>query len=132
MTGMRGMRGGALAMVACAMTAGCGWGGFRTAEVTGTVTIDGVPRDGLLVQFAPDDGQQTNLPPGFGYTNAEGKYRVFRPGSRSGAVVGRHNVQVLTMEGGELLVGKKPLPGTTMVRDIVPGPNTIDIDIKTR
>lgn len=110
---------------------GC-WGpGFGVAEVTGTVTIDGKPRKGLMVVFAPNDGQATTLPPAYGFTNDEGRYRAIRPGSKPGAVVGPTTIQVLTFDGNTLTVNGRPVPNTEIPKEIVRGANVVDIDLKS-
>jgi hypothetical protein len=123
----------AAAMVAAVtLLAGC-WGqGFGVAEVTGTVTLDGKPRKGLMVVFAPNDGQATRLPPAYGFTNDEGRYRAIRPGSKPGAVVGPLTVKVLAFDGTELTVNGRPVPNTEIAKEIVRGANVVDIDLKTQ
>jgi len=120
-----------LAMLA-PLFAGC-WGeGFGVSEVTGTVTLDGKPRKGLMVVFSPDDGQATKLPPAYGFTNDEGRYRAIRPGSKPGAVVGPTTIQVLSFDGNTLVVNGKAVPNAERQQEIVRGPNVVDIDLTTK
>jgi hypothetical protein len=119
-------------LVCAPLLAGC-WGqGFGVAEVTGTVTLDGKPRKGLMVVFSPSDGQDTKLPPAYGFTNDEGRYRAIRPGSKPGAVVGPTNVQVLSFDGNTLVANGHAVPNTEFSKEIVGGPNVVDIDLKSR
>ena len=112
--------------------AGCWGDGFGVSEVTGTVTLDGKPRKGLMVVFSPNDGQTTKLPPAYGFTNDEGRYRAIRPGSKPGAVVGPTTIQVLSFDGNTLVVNGVAVPNTEMQKEIVRGPNVVDIDLTTK
>jgi len=116
-------------LVFAPLLAGC-WGqGFSVSEVTGTVTLDGKPRKGLMVVFSPNDGQDTKLPPAYGFTNDEGRYRAIRPGSKPGAVVGPTTIQVLTFDGNVLTMNGKAVPGAERQQEIVRGANVVDIDL---
>lgn len=121
------------ALVALApLLAGC-WGpGFGISEVTGTVTLDGKPRRGLMVVFSPDDGGATTLPPAYGFTNDEGRYRAIRPGSKPGAVIGPTTIRVLAFDGTELVVNGRPVPNTELQKEIVRGGNVVDIDLTSK
>ena len=122
----------AAAAVLAVLLGGC-WGpGYGVAEVTGTVTLDGKPRKGLMVVFAPNDGQDTKLPPAYGFTNDEGRYRAIRPGSKPGALVGTLTVKVLAFDGTELTANGRPVPDTEMQKEIVRGANVVDIALKTK
>lgn len=119
----------AVFVVLAPLLAGC-WGeGFGVSEVTGTVTLDGKPRKGLMVVFSPNDGQDTKLPPAYGFTNDEGRYRAIRPGSKPGAVVGPTTIQVLTFDGNVLTMNGKAVPGAERQQEIVRGANVVDIDL---
>lgn len=117
--------------VLCMLLAGCG-DEFQTAEVSGTIKVDGKPAPGLMIQFEPEDGSGTRLPPSIGYTNAEGQYALVRPGRKTGTVVGKHTVRVMTSEGSDLttLKGRK-LAGMVSQREVKPGPNVIDVELTT-
>lgn len=113
--------------------AGCGGQGFTSADVTGTVKLDGKPVPGLMVQFEPKDGEGTRLPPGMGLTNAEGKFVILRPGGKSGAVVGSNTVRVLSGEGSELAkIGGRQVEGAVSEFEVKPGPNVIDIELRLK
>lgn len=117
--------------VLCMLLAGCGEE-FQTAEVSGTIKVDGKPAPGLMIQFEPEDGSGTRLPPSIGYTNAEGQYALVRPGRKTGTVVGKHTVRVMTSEGSDLttLKGRK-LAGMVSQHEVKPGPNVIDVELTT-
>jgi len=85
-----------------------------------------------MIQFEPEDGSGTRLPPSIGYTNAEGQYALVRPGRKTGTVVGKHTVRVMTSEGSDLttLEGRK-LAGMVSQREVKPGPNVIDVELTT-
>lgn len=119
-----------IVVVTLVVVAGCGGEQFTSAEVTGTVTCGGKPVPGLMIQFEPADGEGTKLPPGTGFTNAEGKYVLLRPGGKSGAVVGKNTVRVLSGEGSALTVlnGRK-VTGAVSEQEVKPGSNVIDIEI---
>jgi len=119
-------------VVLAPLFAGCWGDGFGVSEVTGTVTLDGKPRKGLMVVFSPNDGQTTKLPPAYGFTNDEGRYRAIRPGSKPGAVVGPTTIQVLSFDGNTLVVNGVAVPNTEMQKEIVRGPNVVDIDLTTK
>lgn len=113
----------------CTLLGGCGEG-FQTAEVSGSVKVDGKPAPGLMIQFEPDDGNGTKLPPSIGYTNADGQFVLVRPGRKTGTVVGKHTVRIMTGEGGDLVIlnGRK-ITGTVSQREVTPGPNVIDVEL---
>lgn len=116
-----------LAVLGCVVVAaGCGGRGF--AEVTGTVLVDGKPLQGAFVAFQPDGPDPVR---GVGATNAEGRYRVIRPGSKYGAMIGKNRVSVT---GGDTGRAIPPQYGTesTLTYEVKRGTNVFDIDIKTK
>lgn len=116
-------------LLLCTLLGGCGEG-FQTAEVSGSVKLDGKPAPGLMIQFEPDDGTETNLPPSTGYTNAGGQFVLVRPGRKTGTVVGKHTVRIMTSEGSDLVIlnGRK-IEGTVSQREVKPGSNVIDVEL---
>jgi hypothetical protein len=68
---------------------GCGGGGPRVVNVTGTVTRGGKPVEKLFLNFVPDNGR-----PSWGVTDAEGHYSLHYDRERDGAIVGSHRVWV--------------------------------------
>src|SRR6516165_10077980 len=82
-----------LLFTACLLvSSGCG-GSEKVVSVTGTVTHNGKPVEGIIVSFVPQ--AQTKTGPSTGETDEKGKYQltVASTGS-SGAVVGNHKVWV--------------------------------------
>ena len=79
--------------------AGCGGGpSYKTAPVSGRVTVDGKPLAKASVTFVPvaGAGEKGPLPSSVGLTDADGRYSlVFNSDSKtSGAVVGKHKVMI--------------------------------------
>lgn len=72
------------------VAAGCGGvDGPELASVSGTVTVNGDPVEGLVIEFQPADG-----PPASGITDESGKYALTATGGRSGAQLGVNQVRV--------------------------------------
>jgi hypothetical protein len=82
------------------LLAGCGGGPYKTAPVSGRVTVKGKPLANAAVLFQPV-ATAGNIEPGpgsTGTTDAEGRYTLSLVGKDSkGAVVGKHKVQVTMM-----------------------------------
>lgn len=132
---------------------GCGGGStFKVtlAPVTGTVTVDGQPAEGLLVMFEPQVNHQAKdkdkLEVGkasTGVTDAAGKFELTYPGGGKGAIIGSHLVKVMTMgDGGGadpegVPASKYKIPakyntGSGRYEDVKAGENSINIEIKTK
>ncbi|MDR1290141.1 MAG: carboxypeptidase-like regulatory domain-containing protein [Planctomycetaceae bacterium] len=80
---------------------GCGqkqsqYGSLDLVEVTGTVTLDGKPLDGVLVDFqkAGEGGSQ-------GITDANGHYRLMLNSKKSGVTSGEKRVRITSISVGE-------------------------------
>lgn len=118
-----------MAILACA---GC-WGErFRTAEVTGTITLQGRPATGVLVQFSPPDGYREGLPSAYGITDTGGRYQLVRPGGKTGAVVGKNVVSFSTTEGESGPAAAAPaavLGEKSFDVHVKPGTNTLDFTL---
>jgi hypothetical protein len=86
------------------LLAGCGGVSYRTAPVSGRVTLDSKPLPGALVQFVPEGGTATApLPSSVGTTDEDGRYTLVLNGGGNapGAVVGKHKVMItLGAQGG--------------------------------
>ena len=65
--------------------------GPAVAPVTGTVTQDGEPLYGAMVEFQPDAGA-----PSYGYTYENGVYEIQYQVDKMGALIGHHYVSVTT------------------------------------
>jgi hypothetical protein len=66
-----------------------------TASVSGTVTINGKPVQGVEVQFVPE----AKIRPSIGMTDANGRYRAEFLSSQSGVALGRCVVQLSIYRG---------------------------------
>jgi hypothetical protein len=120
---------GFVATLVAALGVGCG--GVRTGEVSGVVTLDGVPTAGLLVRFDPDDRGATDVPPSCGVTGTDGRYRLVRPGRKSGAVVGPHLVSVVTGDGQLVQADGGTAAGAESRHEVRPGENVIDLELRS-
>ena len=117
-----------LGLVAAGLVAAAGCGGRGFAEVTGTVLVDGKPLLGAFVTFTPEAPDAVRS---VGSTNAEGRYRVIRPGGKVGAMIGKNRVSVTGGDAGRALPPKFNTQ-TTLQCDVTRGANVFDIDIKTK
>lgn len=85
------------------IVAGCGGSGtVPTIPVTGTVTHNGQPLDGVSVGFLPASGR-----PASAITDAQGKFTLSTFANGDGAVAGPHKV-VISESASE----PEPMPGT--------------------
>ncbi len=80
-----------LACAALALLAGCGPTNPPTAQVTGTVTLDGSPVEGATVLFLPDD---TTNKAATASTEADGSYSLTTFEAGDGAMPGAYKVKV--------------------------------------
>jgi hypothetical protein len=112
------------------------------------VTVDGAPGAGLVVTFEPqrEIGAKDVGQPSSATSDASGKYELIYPGGGKGAVVGRHLVRISNAKGGESAIAADPDAGaessiivpakynveSTMMHEVKPGPNTIDIPITAK
>ena len=72
-----------------AVSAGCGGSSnpYDVVEISGTLTYEGRPVEGMGLVFTPEEGR-----PSQAVTDAEGKFKLFYSQSESGAQVGKHTV----------------------------------------
>jgi hypothetical protein len=115
---------------------GCGQdSGPALGKVTGTVTLDGKPLPGASVTFYPaNEGR-----PSQGTTDESGKYTLRFTGSKEGAMLGQHTVQVEVGvpvgEGETQPASNLPqLPAkynknTELTAEVKRGSNTIDFNL---
>jgi hypothetical protein len=97
-------------------------------RVSGRVTVNGQPVEGITVMFQPDNGR-----PSLGTTNADGYYELRYTADLRGAVVGNHTVRVFWSE--DFAAGKTPIPPqydaqSQLKFEVKRGSNKFDIDIK--
>jgi hypothetical protein len=84
-------------LVLLPLLAGCGSLGYKTASVSGRVTLNGQPLANAAVVFQPvaAKGNEDPGPGSGGKTDADGRYTLTVVGSQSrGAVVGKHKVLI--------------------------------------
>jgi hypothetical protein len=115
-----------------AFGAGCSAEKFKTAEVTGTVTLEGTPVEGVSLEFEPHRTGAEIPPTAYGSTDAEGKYRLTRVGGRGGrpgAVVGMNTVRVSAPEGSSAKVHPHYADEGALQFEVQAGPNVFDIDL---
>ncbi len=98
-------------------------------RVSGKVTMDGAPIEGLIVNFRPDEGRTATSE-----TNAQGKYDLIYTYQVKGAKVGPSTVSFVWPTGAE---GKKGIPAKFSEKseikfDVKSGSNTFDYDIKSK
>jgi hypothetical protein len=84
-------------------TIGCGArpGTAPTARVSGTVTYQGKPIEGVNIAFVPTSGR-----PASGVTDASGRFTLSTFGTGDGAVLGSHKVVLAEMPDDA-----QPMPG---------------------
>ena len=87
-------------LAACALAAlvgivGCGKR-LELGQVSGQITLNGKPLDGVVVKFMPDPEQGNTGPSSVGRSDDQGNYELFVAGDaeRPGAVTGWHRVIV--------------------------------------
>lgn len=120
-------------LLALSAVPGCGWFGPPTAELTGRVTFEGKPAEGLALRFTPeDDGPAAGKPrpPAFATTDEEGRYRAIRFGRNlSGAAVGRNRVRILPSDTSSVPVDPVYGGNSPLVADVGPGATVFDIEL---
>ena len=77
---------------------GCGGPEVPTASVSGTVTINGKPVQGVQVMFVPD----AKIRPSIGMTDAKGKYKAEFLTTQSGVALGSCVAQFSIFRGESL------------------------------
>lgn len=121
----------AVVVMAC-VAAGCGGlDSVPVAEVTGRVTLDGKPVEGVILQFEPEENRSKKaLPVAFGTTDADGRYRAFRTGkAKFGAAVGVNHVRITLPEGSETKIHPQYLAEKAFSEEIGPGPTVVDLEL---
>lgn len=133
-----------VAVCLLAALAGCNDPGPEFAPVTGVVTRNGKPQQGLLVRFLPDPEQGNAVAAtASGETDAEGRYQLtynFESEEGAGAPVGWNRVLIedTTLSGipqGERMPPRRvppsyQSPATTPLRfEVTSGAQEIDIEL---
>ena len=130
----------ALMMFLPMLFAGCGEDGPELGTVTGVVTLDGKPAQGLTIRFVP---QKEGASPSYGSTDAEGRYELFFTMDKAGAVPGTHSVEIeppeqAVDEDGKP-VGSAPLPiprryrtAGTLTAEVKAGANSFDFPLESK
>ncbi len=77
-------------LVCCGFLVGCGKPGLGTVPVSGKITVDGSPMEGVMVVF--DSGQSGRAASGI--TDAQGMYTLTTEVSGDGALPGSYKVAV--------------------------------------
>jgi hypothetical protein len=126
-------RGTAASILCLSLLAGCGGvDGPPLATVTGTVTLDGQPVKGALLEFVP---QHPGGSTAWGGTDESGRYEMLFGQSRKGAVVGRSLVRITSDDrvsiGGEAYERTEVFPPKYNTQseqyvDVVDGENVFD------
>ncbi|MCG6157783.1 carboxypeptidase-like regulatory domain-containing protein [Rubinisphaera margarita] len=116
----------------------CGCGGSSDTpdlgRVSGTVTVDGKPADGVTVLFTPADGGRSST----GQTDSSGHYELVYSSSEMGAKVGSHAVSISPAsampndESDDLMnTGGSEIPQEYLEEkkqvEVKAGPNEIDL-----
>ncbi len=83
-----------LVSLGCLLLVGCGGG--NTADVSGTVTMDGEPLEGAIVMFMPESTGGSGGRPASAVTDAEGNYELVYGRGATGAVPGTYQVSIRT------------------------------------
>jgi hypothetical protein len=118
-----------LACLALVSLVGCGGGADRPdlGYVTGTVTLDGEPLEGVQVLFQPEDGR-----PAGGLANEDGYYVIEYIKGEKGTKVGPNTVAFSWLPGDSRA---KPIPARYLGKtselkfDVQPGNNQFDLKL---
>jgi hypothetical protein len=122
--------GGTLFLIAILIIAGCSKSGPDLAPVSGRVTLDGQPIVSTDVTFEPD-GRKS---PSVGRTDKDGRYVLGYKRGVEGSIIGMNTVRISTVTkitGGAQLVPARYNTATELRREVKPGTNTFDFELKT-
>lgn len=98
-------------------------------RVTGTVTLDGKPLAGLIVNFQPESGRAATAE-----TDTQGYYDLVYIYGSNGAKVGKNAVSFRWPDGSE---GKKPIPAkyagkSELTADVKAGNNDLNWELTSK
>lgn len=123
------MRVNYIVCLALLLASGCGKSGAEVGEVSGKVTFDGRPLQWANVSF-----QQQGKGAGSGVTDQDGNYTLIYKRGIMGAPVGKDTVTiVLDTESAhkKQFIPPKYNAQTTLERDVQPGKNEFNFDLKS-
>lgn len=80
----------AFATIVLALLVGCGGSGLGTVPVSGKITVDGQPMEGVMVVYNPGDGGRAAS----GRTDAQGMYKLTTEIKDDGALPGSYKIAV--------------------------------------
>jgi hypothetical protein len=117
---------------------GCGGGDTPPlGQVTGSVTLDGKPVEGAVIQFEPTT---SGFPTAFGQTDKDGKYELWYSRGNKGASLGESLVRIQAFQDANLDAGTKRRPETIPARynvmtdlkvEVARGAQTHNFDLKS-
>ncbi|MBN9120230.1 MAG: carboxypeptidase regulatory-like domain-containing protein [Planctomycetes bacterium] len=119
---MRALTTAALVAALAGLT-GCG-GGTKFAAVSGRVTLNDQPLEGVSVDFQPTATTKEPVGSGStGITDRDGRYtlRSQLDKSQAGAVVGKHQVRIWAPEGSQDRDAESKAKGKKGDRPFIPG-----------
>lgn len=90
---------GVMLFAFCLVLTGCGGSGITTVPVTGTITVNGEPVQGLYLQFAPGSGDR----PSIAGTDENGNYRAQFLKNQYGVTPGPCVVKISYMVGESMV-----------------------------
>jgi DNA-directed RNA polymerase subunit RPC12/RpoP len=101
------------------------------AEVTGTVTLDGVPLVGANVEFRPDAGKKAGSKVGAstGLTDENGKYTLLFVRDIEGAALGRHEVLIHARDARGRRLPSEYNSQTELTAMVLEGENDIPFEL---
>lgn len=111
---------------------GCSGRRFETGEVNGTVTVDGKPAAGLMIEFAPVRRDNLQPPLSYGLTDASGAYTARNRKGDAGVVVGKVRATFSINEGAPPIAPGRTFGTEILDREVTPGTNTIDFRFESK
>jgi hypothetical protein len=114
-------------LILVCLVVGCSGGTkFSTARAGGTVTCEGQPVAGAVVNFTPLAAASGGGRGATGITDGQGRFVLTTYTTGDGAMVGKHRVSVGSEDANKPLPGNSP-PDLTL--DVQPGNNDFPIEL---